>query len=59
MACLVRSRRPASPIRAFLTRLPGWNPEALWTDDLVYGAIVRSEDVWNMLTAPIQVVPNP
>ena len=44
-------------IRAFLARLPGWNPEALWADDLVYGAIVRSEDVWNMLTAPIQVAP--
>ena len=24
---------------------------------LVYGAVIRSEDVWNMLSAPIQVVP--
>ena len=39
-------------IRAFLARLPGWNPEGLWADDLVYGAIIRSEGVWNMLTAP-------
>ena len=47
----------AIAIRALLARLPGWNPEALWADDLVYGAIIRSEDVWNMLTAPIQVAP--
>lgn len=44
-------------IQAFLARVPGWNPEALWVDDLVYGAIIRSDDVWNMLTAPIQVAP--
>ena len=47
----------AVTIRAVVARLPGWNPEALWADDLVYGSIIRSEDVWNMLTAPIQVGP--
>ena len=44
-------------LRALAARLPGWNPDALWADDLVYGAIIRSADVWNMLTAPIQVAP--
>ena len=44
-------------VQAVVARLPGWNPQALWADDLVYGAIVRSEDVLNMLTAPIQVAP--
>ena len=45
--------------QAAIARLPGWNPESLWADDLVYAAIVRSEDVWSMLTAPIHVAPGP
>ena len=46
-------------IRACLARLPGWNPESLWADDLVYGAIVRSEALRDMLAAPIHMAPGP
>ena len=28
-------------LRALWARLPGWNPESLWNDDLVWGAIIR------------------
>ena len=44
-------------VQAAIARLPGWNPESLWADDLVYAAIVRSQDVWSMITAPIHVAP--
>ena len=40
----------AIAVRAAWARLPGWNPESLWIDDLVYGAIIRA-DLWSMLTA--------
>ena len=42
---------------ALVARLPGWNPETLRADDLIYGAIVRSDDPWAMLTVPIHVAP--
>ena len=43
-------------VRAAWARLPGWNPESLWHDDLVYAAIIRA-DLWSMLTVPIHVAP--
>ena len=46
----------AIAIRAAWSRLPGWNPESLWHDDLVYAAIIRA-DLWSMLTVPIHVAP--
>ena len=46
----------AIAVRATWARLPGWNPESLWIDDLVYAAIIRA-DLWSMLTAPIHVAP--
>ena len=46
-------------VRAAMARLPGWNPESLWADDLVYAAIVRSQDLWSMLTVPIHLAPGP
>lgn len=46
----------AIAIRAAWARLPGWNLESLWHDDLVYAAIIRA-DVWSMLTVPIHVAP--
>ena len=49
----------AVAVRAWLARLPGWNPESLWADDLVYGAIVRSQDLWSMIAAPIHMAPGP
>ena len=49
----------AIAVQAVRARLPGWNPESLWSDDLVYAAIIRSQDVWSMITAPIHVAPGP
>lgn len=46
----------AIAVRAAWARLPGWNPESLWHDDLVYAAIVRA-DLWSMVTVPIHVAP--
>ena len=46
----------AVAIRATLARLPGWNPESLWSDDLVFGAIIRA-DFWSMVTVPVHVAP--
>ena len=46
----------AVAVRAVFARLPGWNPESLWFDDLVYGAIIRA-DFWSMITIPIHVAP--
>ena len=49
----------AIAVQAVRARLPGWNPESLWSDDLVYAAIIRSQDLWSMITAPIHVAPGP
>ena len=43
-------------LSAVLGRVPGWNPSSLRHDDLVYGAIIRS-DFLDMLTVPIHVAP--
>ena len=43
--------------RAVVARLPGLNPGSLWYDDLVYAAIMRTEDLWSMITAPLHVGP--
>ncbi len=42
---------------AVISKLPGWNPETLRADDLIYGAIIRSDTLWAMLTVPIHVAP--
>ena len=47
---------PAIMASALLARLPAWNPESLWHDDLVYGVIIRA-DIWSLLTVPIHVAP--
>ena len=44
-------------ISAVLARLPGWDPESLWSDDLVWGAIVSGQDLWSMLSVPIPAPP--
>ena len=44
-------------VRAVFARLPGLNPGSLWYDDLVYAAIMRTEDFWSMITAPLHVGP--
>ena len=43
--------------RAVVARLPGLNPGSLWYDDLVYAAIMRTDDFWSMITAPLHVGP--
>ncbi len=43
-------------LSATLGRVPGWNPSSLRHDDLVYGAIIRS-DLLDMVTVPIHVAP--
>ena len=52
--CLTIGATVASVV---FSRLPGWDPETLRADDLIYGAIVRSDDPWAMLTVPIHVAP--
>ncbi len=44
-------------IRSALMRAGGLNPRSLWTDDLVYAAIIRNPDLVESLTAPIHVAP--
>lgn len=44
-------------VRAVFARLPGLNPGSFWYDDLVYAAIMRTEDLWSMLKAPLHVGP--
>lgn len=44
-------------VRAVFARLPGLNPGSLWYDDLVYAAIMRTDDFWSMLKAPLHVGP--
>ncbi len=46
-------------IRAIMARLPGLDPPSLWRDDLVYAAIIRSENFLDMVIAPIHVAPGP
>ena len=41
---------------AVSVRLPDLNPPSLWVDDLIYGALIKS-DLWSMLTVPIHVAP--
>ena len=46
-------------VRALAACLAGLNPPSLWHDDLVYGAIIRSESFLDMVTVPIHVAPGP
>ena len=45
--------------RALAARLPGMNPPSLWHDDLVYAALIRSDNFLDVVTAPIHVAPGP
>ena len=44
-------------LRAVLARLPGWNPESLWGDDVIYGSLIRSADVWSVIVTPVHAAP--
>ena len=47
----------AVTVRALFARLPGLNPGSLWYDDLVYAAVIRTDDLWSLVTAPLQAPP--
>ena len=47
----------AVTVRALFARLPGLNPGSLWYDDLVYAAVIKTENLWSLVTAPLQVPP--
>lgn len=44
-------------LRALFARWPALNPESLWMDDLVWGAIVRAPDIGMMLSVPAHAPP--
>ena len=47
----------AVTVRAWLARLPEWDPESLWQDDLVSGASTRAPDLATILTLPAHTSP--
>jgi hypothetical protein len=47
----------ALTLSAAWARLPGWNPESLWNDDLELTSILHAGDVWTMLSVPAHSPP--
>ena len=47
----------AVSLRALVARLPGWNPESLWVDDVIFGSLIRSADLWSLVTIPTHHAP--
>jgi hypothetical protein len=47
----------ALTVSACLARWPGLDPDSLWADDLVWGAIVRAQDLGTMLSVPAHAPP--
>ena len=52
-ACVVGS----ISLSAVIARLPGWNPESLWDDDVIFGSLIRSSDLYSLITTPIHHAP--
>ena len=46
----------AVSLRALVARLPGWNPESLWVDDVIFGSLIRT-DLYSILTIPTHHAP--
>ena len=44
-------------VRSAWVRAGGLNPRSLWTDDLVYAAIIKNSDLLESLSVPIHVAP--
>ncbi len=44
-------------LSAVIARLPGWNPESLWDDDVIFGSLIRSSDLYSLITTPIHHAP--
>ena len=47
----------AVSLRALVSRLPGWNPESLWVDDVIFGSLIRSVDLSSLVTIPTHYAP--
>ena len=47
----------AVTLRALVARLPGLNPESLWSDDLAWAALTRAPDLGTMLRVPTNAPP--
>ena len=47
----------AVSLRALVARLPGWNPESLWVDDVIFGSLIRSTDLYSIATIPTHHAP--
>ena len=47
----------AVSLRAVISRLPGWNPESLWVDDVIFGSLIRSADLSSLVTIPTHHAP--
>lgn len=43
--------------RAVVARFPGWNPESLWVDDVIFGSLIRSADLYSIITIPTHHAP--
>ena len=44
-------------LSAVIARLPGWNPESLWVDDVIFGSLIRSVDLYSLVTIPTHHAP--
>ena len=44
-------------LSAAIARLPGWNPESLWDDDVIYGSLIRGPDLYSLITTPVHSAP--
>ena len=47
----------AVSLSALVARLPGWNPESLWVDDVIFGSLIRSADLYSIATIPTHHAP--
>ncbi|MXZ71396.1 MAG: hypothetical protein F4Z04_07815 [Acidobacteria bacterium] len=47
----------AVSLSALFARLPGWNPESLWADDVIFGSLIRSQDLYSLVMTPTNYAP--
>ncbi|MYD70505.1 MAG: hypothetical protein F4W89_07155 [Acidobacteria bacterium] len=47
----------AVSLSALIARLPGWNPESLWADDVIFGSLIRSQDLYSLVMTPTNYAP--
>ena len=44
-------------LSAAIARIPGWNPETLWDDDVIYGSLIRGQHLYDLITTPVHAAP--